>query len=137
MRSLFCCIRPEIRSMGAYHVADATGLIKLDAMENPYTLPDDLKAQLAQELAQVAMNRYPTPTYTALKDELRRYALPTSGTARFSSPLGVYDFQKRSSMIQVSEAGAQTLGQIASTLAHGEGLTAHARSAEFRLNPAK
>ena len=67
-------IRPEIRSMGAYHVADATGLIKLDAMENPYTLPDDLKAQLAHELAQVAMNRYPIPTYTALKDELRRYA---------------------------------------------------------------
>ena len=67
-------IRPEIRSMGAYHVADATGLIKLDAMENPYTLPDDLKAQLAQELAQVAMNRYPIPAYTVLKDELRRYA---------------------------------------------------------------
>jgi histidinol dehydrogenase len=61
------------------------------------------------------------------------HVLPTSGTARFSSPLGVYDFQKRSSMIQVSEAGAQTLGQIASTLAHGEGLTAHARSAVFRL----
>ena len=61
------------------------------------------------------------------------HVLPTSGTARFSSPLGVYDFQKRSSMIQVSEAGAQTLGQIASTLAHGEGLTAHAWSAEFRL----
>ena len=61
------------------------------------------------------------------------HVLPTSGTARFSSPLGVYDFQKRSSMIQVSEAGAQTLGQIASTLAHGEGLTAHARSAEMRL----
>ena len=61
------------------------------------------------------------------------HVLPTSGTARFSSPLGVYVFQKRSSMIQVSEAGAQTLGQIASTLAHGEGLTAHARSAEFRL----
>ncbi len=67
-------IRPEIRSMGAYHVADATGLIKLDAMENPYTLPDDLKAQLAQALAQVTMNRYPIPTYMALKDELRRYA---------------------------------------------------------------
>ena len=62
------------------------------------------------------------------------HVLPTSGTARFSSPLGVYYFQKRSSMIQVSEAGAQTLGQIASTLAHGEGLTAHARSAEFRLD---
>lgn len=62
------------------------------------------------------------------------HVLPTSGTARFSSPLGVYDFQKRSSMIQVSEAGAQTLGKIASTLAHGEGLTAHARSAELRLS---
>ena len=62
------------------------------------------------------------------------HVLPTSGTARFSSPLGVYDFQKRSSMIHVSEAGAQTLGKIASTLAHGEGLQAHARSAEMRLN---
>ena len=74
MHSSLNNIRPEIRSIGAYHVADATGLIKLDAMENPYTLPDDLKAQLAQALAQVAMNRYPIPTYTALKDELRRYA---------------------------------------------------------------
>jgi len=59
--------------------------------------------------------------------------LPTSRTARFSSPLGVYDFQKRSSLIHVSRAGAQSLGRIASTLAHGEGLTAHARSAELRL----
>ncbi|MFN4359402.1 MAG: histidinol dehydrogenase [Hylemonella sp.] len=61
------------------------------------------------------------------------HVLPTSGTARFSSPLGVYDFQKRSSLIEVSEAGAQTLGQIASVLAHGEGLQAHARAAEMRL----
>lgn len=61
------------------------------------------------------------------------HVLPTSRTARFSSPLGVYDFQKRSSLIMVSSAGAQTLGKIASTLAHGEGLQAHARSAEFRL----
>ncbi len=61
------------------------------------------------------------------------HVLPTSGTARFSSPLGVYDFQKRSSIIEVSEAGAQTLGQIASVLAHGEGLQAHARAAEMRL----
>lgn len=61
------------------------------------------------------------------------HVLPTSRTARFSSPLGVYDFQKRSSLIQVSEAGAQTLGQIASVLARGESLTAHARSAEYRL----
>ena len=61
------------------------------------------------------------------------HVLPTSGTARFSSPLGVYDFQKRSSLIEVSEAGAQTLGQIASVLAHGEGLQAHARAAEMRF----
>ncbi len=61
------------------------------------------------------------------------HVLPTSGTARFSSPLGVYDFQKRSSIIEVSEFGAQTLGKIASVLAHGEGLTAHARAAEMRL----
>jgi histidinol dehydrogenase len=61
------------------------------------------------------------------------HVLPTSRTARFSSPLGVYDFIKRSSMIEVSEAGAQTLGKVASTLAHGEGLQAHARAAELRL----
>ena len=61
------------------------------------------------------------------------HVLPTSRTARFSSPLGVYDFQKRTSLIHVSEAGAQTLGKIAATLAYGEGLQAHARSAEFRL----
>jgi histidinol dehydrogenase len=59
--------------------------------------------------------------------------LPTSRTARFSSPLGVYDFQKRSSLIEVSEAGAQMLGQIAAELAYGEGLQAHARSAEYRF----
>ena len=61
------------------------------------------------------------------------HVLPTARTARFSSPLGVYDFIKRSSMIQVSEAGAQTLGAVASALAHGEGLHAHARAAEMRL----
>ena len=61
------------------------------------------------------------------------HVLPTSGTARFSSPLGVYDFQKRSSLIEVSEAGAQVLGLTASVLAHGEGLQAHARAAEMRL----
>ena len=61
------------------------------------------------------------------------HVLPTMRTARFSSPLGVYDFIKRSSMIEVSDAGAQHLGKIASTLAHGEGLQAHARAAELRL----
>jgi len=62
------------------------------------------------------------------------HVLPTSGTARFSSPLGVYDFVKRSSLIEVSEAGAQVLGPIAATLAYGEGLPAHARAAELRLH---
>jgi len=64
------------------------------------------------------------------------HVLPTSGTARFSSPLGVYDFQKRSSLIEVSEAGAQVLGPIAAELAYGEGLQAHARAAEMRLKGA-
>jgi len=61
------------------------------------------------------------------------HVLPTMRSARFSSPLGVYDFQKRTSLIEVSEVGAQTLGKVASILAHGEGLQAHARSAEMRL----
>ena len=61
------------------------------------------------------------------------HVLPTSGTARFSSPLGVYDFQKRSSLIEVSEAGAQILGKTAAVLAYGEGLQAHAMAAEYRL----
>ena len=61
------------------------------------------------------------------------HVLPTSGTARFSSPLGVYDFQKRSSLIEVSDRGAQVLGPIAAELAYGEGLQAHARAAQMRL----
>jgi histidinol dehydrogenase len=61
------------------------------------------------------------------------HVLPTSGSARFSSPLGVYDFQKRSSIIMCSEQGVRELGEIASVLARGESLTAHARSAELRL----
>lgn len=61
------------------------------------------------------------------------HVLPTMRSARFSSPLGVYDFQKRTSIIEISEAGAQKLGKVASILAHGEGLQAHARSAEMRL----
>jgi histidinol dehydrogenase len=65
------------------------------------------------------------------------HVLPTAGTARFSSPLGVYDFQKRSSLIEVSEAGAQKLGTIAAELAYSEGLQAHARAAELRLKEPK
>jgi histidinol dehydrogenase len=63
------------------------------------------------------------------------HVLPTSSTARFSSPLGVYDFQKRSSLIEVSEQGAQVLGRVAAVLAYGEGLQAHARAAEMRIKP--
>ncbi len=65
------------------------------------------------------------------------HVLPTGRTARFSSPLGVYDFQKRSSVLRISPAAARVLGPVAATLAHGEGLTAHARSAEARLVPAQ
>ena len=79
----------------------------------------------------IFMGRY---TSEALGDYCAgpNHVLPTSGTARFSSPLGVYDFQKRSSLIQVSPQGAATLGKIAATLAFGEGLQAHAQSALFR-----
>jgi histidinol dehydrogenase len=79
----------------------------------------------------IFMGRY---TSEALGDYCAgpNHVLPTSGTARFSSPLGVYDFQKRSSLIQVSALGAQKLGDIASVLAFGEGLQAHAQSALFR-----
>lgn len=80
----------------------------------------------------IFMGRY---TAEALGDYCAgpNHVLPTSGTARFSSPLGVYDFQKRSSLIFCSPDGASELGKIASELAHGEGLTAHARSAEYRI----
>jgi histidinol dehydrogenase len=61
------------------------------------------------------------------------HVLPTAGTARFSSPLGVYDFQKRSSVISISPQAAATLGRMAATLADGEGLPAHARSARMRF----
>ncbi|UNL99731.1 histidinol dehydrogenase [Stutzerimonas stutzeri] len=80
----------------------------------------------------IFMGRY---TAEALGDYCAgpNHVLPTSGTARFSSPLGVYDFQKRSSIINCSPEGASTLGKVASVLARGESLTAHARSAEYRI----
>jgi len=80
----------------------------------------------------IFMGRY---TAEALGDYCAgpNHVLPTSGTARFSSPLGVYDFQKRSSIINCSAEGASTLGKVASVLARGESLTAHARSAEYRI----
>lgn len=89
-------------------------------------------AQKIRHAGAIFMGRY---TAEALGDYCAgpNHVLPTSGTARFSSPLGVYDFQKRSSLIGCSAKGASELGKCASTLAHGEGLTAHARSAEYRL----
>ena len=92
-----------------------------------------LWAQKIRHAGAIFMGRY---TSESLGDYCAgpNHVLPTSRTARFSSPLGTYDFQKRSSLIQVSEQGAQNLGKIASVLAHGESLTAHARAAEFRLH---
>ncbi|GAA6153492.1 histidinol dehydrogenase [Pseudoteredinibacter isoporae] len=82
----------------------------------------------------IFMGRY---TAEALGDYCAgpNHVLPTSGTARFSSPLGVYDFQKRSSLIMCSAEGASALGKVASPLARGESLEAHARSAEYRILP--
>jgi histidinol dehydrogenase len=89
-------------------------------------------AQQIRHAGAIFMGRY---TAEALGDYCAgpNHVLPTSRTARFSSPLGVYDFQKRSSLIMCSAEAASTLGKVASTLARGEGLTAHARSAEYRI----
>jgi histidinol-phosphate aminotransferase len=64
-------IRPDVRALDGYHVADSVGFLKLDAMENPHLLPDDLRTGLGQRLAQVAMNRYPVPSYASLKAMIR------------------------------------------------------------------
>jgi len=109
-----------------------------------YIAPEHLELSVAEPQAMAAsirhagaifMGRY---TAEALGDYCAgpNHVLPTSRTARFSSPLGVYDFQKRSSLIQCSAAGAANLGRTAAQLARGEGLTAHAQSAEYRI-PAK
>ncbi len=92
----------------------------------------ELWAKKIRHAGAIFMGRY---TAEALGDYCAgpNHVLPTSGTARFSSPLGVYDFQKRTSLIGCSADGASALGKTASTLAHGEGLTAHARSAEYRI----
>jgi histidinol dehydrogenase len=106
-----------------------------------YIAPEHLElsvenaAEVAKQIRHagaIFMGRY---TAEALGDYCAgpNHVLPTSRTARFSSPLGVYDFQKRSSLISCSAEGASTLGKTASILAHGEGLTAHARSAEYRI----
>jgi histidinol-phosphate aminotransferase len=72
-------IRPEVRALAAYHVPDSEGFVKLDAMENPYTLPEELRAELGRRLADVALNRYPVPSYAGLKERIRaRLGVPDS-----------------------------------------------------------
>ena len=93
----------------------------------------EMVAKQIRHAGAIFMGRY---TSEALGDYCAgpSHVLPTSRTARFSSPLGVYDFQKRSSLIGCSARGASELGKVAATLAHGEGLAAHAKSAEFRID---
>ena len=116
------------------NMEDAIDVINFISPEHLELSVDDpmIMAKKIRHAGAIFMGRY---TSEALGDYCAgpNHVLPTSRTARFSSPLGVYDFQKRSSLIQVSEKGAQSLGQMASVLARGEGLTAHARSAEYRL----
>mgnify|MGYP000573613749 FL=1 len=116
--------------------ADALALINRIAPEHLELSIDNADALLPEirHAGAIFMGRF---TPEALGDYCAgpNHVLPTSGTARFSSPLGVYDFQKRSSLIGCSAAGASTLAKVASVLARGEGLTAHARSAEYRLLP--
>lgn len=131
-------IRTSINQRGALiHVNSLEQAIEVANFVAPEHLElsvDDPKQWLpkVKHAGAIFMGRY---TAEALGDYCAgpNHVLPTSRTARFSSPLGVYDFQKRSSIIMCSEDGADKLGQIASTLAHSEGLTAHARSAEFRI----
>ena len=111
--------------------ARVSNLIAPEHLELSVESPDALLEKITHAGA-IFMGRY---TAEALGDYCAgpNHVLPTSGTARFSSPLGVYDFQKRSSILYFSEQGASDMGKVASTLARGEGLTAHARSAEYRI----
>ena len=134
-------IKTALENRGALiHVADldeACAISNRIAPEHLELSVEDPQALLPKlkHAGAIFMGRY---TSESLGDYCAgpNHVLPTSGTARFSSPLGVYDFQKRSSLIQVSAQGAQKLGAIASTLAFGEGLQAHAQSALFRKNAA-
>lgn len=116
--------------------ADAIAIINRIAPEHLELSVEDPQAWLPaiRHAGAIFMGRY---TAEALGDYCAgpNHVLPTSGTARFSSPLGVYDFQKRSSLIMCSADGASELGKTASVLARGEFLTAHARSAEYRIKP--
>ncbi|NLZ78809.1 MAG: histidinol dehydrogenase [Gammaproteobacteria bacterium] len=130
--------RTSLRERGALiHVADMAQAIAVanriapEHLELSVDNPEELLPQIRHAGA-IFMGRY---TAEALGDYCAgpNHVLPTSGTARFSSPLGVYDFQKRSSIIYCSPEGASELGKVASVLARGESLTAHARSAEYRI----
>lgn len=113
--------------------AEVSNRIAPEHLELSVSNPEALVEKIRHAGA-IFMGRY---TAEALGDYCAgpNHVLPTSGTARFSSPLGVYDFQKRSSLIGFSAAGADRMGRVASVLARGEGLTAHARSAEYRVKP--
>jgi len=131
-------------------MTDRGALIKVRSMEEACAIASDIAAEHL-EISAVAPQQWADKIRHAGAMFLGRFSseslgdyccgpnhvLPTSRTARFSSPLGVYDFQKRSSMIEVSAAGAQTLGRVAAELAYGEGLQAHARSAELRIVQSK
>ncbi|NOT11381.1 MAG: histidinol dehydrogenase [Methylococcaceae bacterium] len=119
----------KVNSLG--QAADVANSIAPEHLELSVEHPDAL-CQHIRHAGAIFMGRY---TAEALGDYCAgpNHVLPTSGTARFSSPLGVYDFQKRSSLINCSEAGADILGRSASLLARSESLTAHARSAEYRV----
>jgi histidinol dehydrogenase len=131
-------IKASLNARGAFiqvkdmaEALEVTNFIAPEHLELSVADPETVAKQVKHAGA-IFMGRY---TAEALGDYCAgpNHVLPTSRTARFSSPLGVYDFQKRSSLINISEAGAQTLGKVASVLARGESLTAHARSAEYRL----
>ncbi|MDP2827862.1 MAG: histidinol dehydrogenase [Sulfuricellaceae bacterium] len=135
-------IRTSLESRGALigvkdldEAAEIANYISPEHLELSVADPVSLTAKIKHAGA-IFMGRQ---TCEALGDYCAgpNHVLPTSRTARFSSPLGVYDFQKRSSLIMVSPEGAQTMGKIASTLAYGEGLQAHARSAEYRMGSLK
>ncbi|MDP6103736.1 MAG: histidinol dehydrogenase [Gammaproteobacteria bacterium] len=132
-------IRTALKERGALiHTKDLSEAIEISnkiapehlelSIDNPESILDSITNAGA-----IFMGRY---TCEALGDYCAgpNHVLPTSGTARFSSPLGVYDFQKKSSLIMVSNEGANTLGKVAATLADGEGLQAHAKSARYRVN---
>ncbi|MFV1973244.1 MAG: histidinol dehydrogenase [Thiohalobacterales bacterium] len=131
-------IRASLQGQGALiavrDLDEAVELANIIAPEHLELSVDDPQALAGQirHAGAIFMGRY---TAEVLGDYCAgpNHVLPTSRTARFSSPLGVYDFQKRSSLIQCSPSGASTLGKCAAVLAHGEGLTAHARSAEVRI----